>query len=186
MRIQRIKVIALLLCATVLSGCSVRGEVEEYVLPEAFPVDFLFYSGAGAWMTSMVLERDGSFCGEYYDKDMGDCAQAYPYGTMYVCCFSGKFQEIQQIDKYSYSLTLGEVSSDYQDGKTWIADGVRYVSSCPYGVEDGKEFILYLPGTPTEGLPEEFLNWKKYLGEYSDTLEQYGLYNVDMGYGFFS
>lgn len=162
-----------------------RGEDEKYVLPEAFPVDFLFCSGAGAWMTSMVLERDGSFCGEYYDKDMGDCAQAYPYGTMYVCCFSGKFQEIQQIDKYSYSLTLGEVSSDYQDGKTWIADGVRYVSSCPYGVEDGKEFILYLPGTPTEGLPEEFLNWKEYLGECPDTLEQYGLYNVEMGYGFF-
>jgi len=68
-----------------------------------------------------------------------------------------------------------------------VEDGVRYVSSEPYGVEEGKDFILYLPDTPTQGLDEEFLSWwpGQYQEDQSDTLGFYGLYNVDMGYGFF-
>ena len=84
-------------------------------------------------------------------------------------------------------LTLEELSSDYEQGKEWVEDGVRYVSSEPYGVEQGKDFILYLPDTPTDGLNEEFLSWwpGQYQEDQPDTLDFYGLYNVDMGYGFF-
>lgn len=179
-------VAVLLLCAAVLTGCNVQSEAEEYVLPEAFPLDFLFCSGVGAWGTSMMLERDGTFSGESHDANMGDCKETYPYGTMYVCSFSGRFKDIKQIDEYSYSMTLEEVSSDYRNGKTWVEDGIRYFSSEPYGVENGREFILYLPGTPTERLPEEFLSWMTFLGEPPDVLDRYGLYNMEMGYGFFS
>ena len=87
----------------------------------------------------------------------------------------------------SYSLTLAEVNSDYENGKVWVDDGMRYVSAEPYGVENGEEFILYLPETPTSELPEDFLSWWPYRGENQpDTLNLYGLYNVETGYGFFS
>ena len=54
-------------------------------------------------------------------------------------------------------------------------------------MEEGKDFILYLPDTPTQGLDEEFLSWwpGQYQEEKTGTLDFYGLYNVDKGYGFF-
>ena len=135
----------------------------------------------------LTLAADSSFSGEYHDSDMGDGGDDYPDGTVYLCNFSGKFTDIKQLDDHSYSLTLEELSSDYEQGKEWVEDGVRYVSSEPYGVEQGKDFILYLPDTPTDGLNEEFLSWwpGQYQEDQSDTLDFYGLYNVDMGYGFF-
>lgn len=47
---------------------------------------------------------------------MGDAGESYSNGTQYVCRFSGCFTDIRQIDEYSYSLTLSEPDSDYQEG----------------------------------------------------------------------
>lgn len=185
---------ALALCAGLLAGCGQKsgggessGEKSDGALADILPVDLSFSSGAGAWSTDLTLEPDGSFSGEYHDADMGDSGDDYPDGTMYTCTFSGKFTDIKQLDDHSYSLTLDELTSDYEQDKEWVEDGVRYVSSEPYGVEEGKNFVLYLPDTPTEGLDEEFLSWwpGQYQEDQSDTLGFYGLYNVDMGYGFF-
>lgn len=180
---------ALALCTGLLAGCGEKssGERIDGGLADSLPIDLEFSSGAGAWGTDLTLAADGSFSGEYHDSDMGDSGDDYPDGTVYLCNFSGKFTEIKQLDDHSYSLTLEELSSDYEQGKEWVEDGVRYVSSEPYGVEQGKDFILYLPDTPTDGLNEEFLSWwpGQYQEDQSDTLDFYGLYNVDMGYGFF-
>lgn len=108
---------------------------------------------------------------------------------MYVCGFDGRFEDIKRIDEYSYSLTLAEVNSDYEDGKTWVEDGVRYISAEPYGVESGEEFILYLPETPINELLEDFLSWWPYRFDEEnqpDTLRSYGIYNAELGYGFFA
>ena len=189
------KAAALLLCAALLTGCGSKGgetdlpenppgdAVQESgaVLPEDLPDGLVFASGAGAWATVMTLEQDGTFSGEYHDSDMGDSGEEYSNGTVYVCDFSGRFSDIEKADENSYSMTLAEIGSDYEDG-------VRYVSSEPYGIEDGDEFILYLPDTPTDGLDEEFLSWwpGRYMAEeQTGTLGMYGLYNVKMGYGFF-
>lgn len=179
------KVAVLLLCTALLTGC---GQKDKDALPEDFPMDFVFSSGVGAWATSMTLEQDGAFSGAYYDADMGVCDEDYPNGTVYICDFSGRFSDIQKVDEYSYSLTLAELDSDYEAGKEWIENGTKNISSEPYGMEDGDEFILYLPDTPIDGLDEEFLSW--WPGRYAlegqpETLEMYGLYNVKMGYGFF-
>ncbi len=180
---------ALALCTGLLAGCGEKssGERIDGGLADSLPIDLEFSSGVGAWGTGLTLAADGSFSGEYHDSDMGDGGDDYPDGTVYLCNFSGKFTEIKQLDDHSYSLTLEELSSDYEQGKEWVEDGVRYVSSEPYGVEQGKDFILYLPDTPTDGLNEEFLSWwpGQYQEDQSDTLDFYGLYNVDMGYGFF-
>lgn len=183
--IKRLIAVAALMAA-VLTGC---GQESGSGLPDVFPMDFLFSSGAGAWGTSMMIEKDGAFGGEYHDTDMGDIGESFPDGTIYVCDFSGRFADVKRIDKYSYSLTLAEVNSDYENGKAWVDDGMRYISAEPYGVENGEEFILYLPETPTSELPEDFLSWWPYRFDEEnqpDTLNLYGLYNVETGYGFFS
>ena len=178
------KVAVLLLCTALLTGC---GQKDKDALPEDFPIDFVFSNGVGAWATSMTLEQDGAFSGAYYDADMGVCDENYPNGTVYICDFSGRFSDIEKVDEYSYSLTLAELDSDYEAGKEWIENGTKNISSEPYGMEDGDEFILYLPDTPIDGLDEEFLSWWPmcHAEDRPETLEMYGLYNVKMGYGFF-
>ena len=161
---------------------------EEPTLP--LPDSFLllsFSSGAGAWTTELLLQRDGTFTGLFNDSDMGVTGEGYPNGTRYVCTFSGRFSDFRQIDEYSCALTLSELTSDYEKGREWIEDGVLYVSSVPYGLEEGTEFILYLPDTPTEGLSEEFLSWwpGRFSQEPPKTLELFGLYTVEMEHGLF-
>ncbi len=177
----------LLLCTALLTGC---GQKSKTTLPEDFPMDLEFASGVGGWATYLTLEQDGVFSGVYYSADRWDCGEDYPNGTMCVCKFSGQFSDIEKLDEYSYSLTLAELNSEYEVGEEWIENGVKNIaiSSRPYGMEKGDTYILYLPDTPTDGLNEDFLSW--WPGRYAsagtpETLEQYGIYNVEMGYGFF-
>ena len=66
--------------------------------------------------------------------------------------------------------------------------GVLFVSADPYGLETGKDFVLYLPGTPVAELDEEFLSW--WPGRWEDpapsALSSYALWNTEAGYGFFA
>lgn len=87
------KVAVLLLCTALLTGC---GQKDKAALPEDFPIDFVFSSGVGAWATSMTLEQDGAFSGEYYDADMGVCDEDYPNGTVYICDFRGGFRTLKK------------------------------------------------------------------------------------------
>lgn len=158
-------------------------------LPFETPLDLVFASGAGAWGTGISLRPDGFFEGGYDDSDMGDDGEEYPYGTHYTCSFSGQFYDIRQVNDYTYSMMLGELCSQRVAGTQWIEDGIRYVAAEPYGLEGGKEFLLYTPKTPLEELSEEFLMW--WPGRWMDdgaqeTLSCYGLYNVEGEYGFFT
>lgn len=164
---------------------------EEVSLPDTLPIEFTFASGAGGWRTVLTLNPDGSFEGSYSDSDMGDSGDGYPNGTVYVCEFSGQFDDIKQVDDHTYSMTLGEVTTSKEKDEDWIEGRIRYIASDPYGLEDGKEFLLYTPETPIEGLSEEFLSWwpNRYTqsGEQPlETLSCYGIYNQKMGYGFFT
>ena len=161
---------------------SVEPEPEELPLPDAFPKTLYFSSGVGAWSTSLTLERDGTFTGVYLDTDIGSYGEGYPNGTRYICGFSGRFEAIEQVDPYCFVMTLAELTSDYEEGKEWIEDGVRMVSSVPYGIEEGTEFHLYRPETPIAGLSEQLLEWRQIGG---DPLGLFCLYNVTMGYAFF-
>ncbi len=51
-----------------------------------------------AWATSISLNRVGSVEGSYHDSDMGFIGEGYPHGTVYICKFSGVFDNIHQID----------------------------------------------------------------------------------------
>ena len=94
----------------------------------------------------------------------------------------------EKLDEYSYGLKL--VTLNKEKGEEYIEEGIRYVPSEPYGMEKGKNYILYLPDTPLEGLSEEFLLW--WPGRYDmdnqdqTTLNCFGMYNKETEYGFFS
>ena len=165
--------------------------LNEAKLPDVFPLEFVFSSGAGAWRTVIVLNQDGSFNGAYLDSDMGDRGNDYPKGTHYICDFSGQFDNISQIDSHTYSMTLSEITAEKENGEEWIEDGILNKYSEPYGMEDGTEYLLYTPDTKIAEVPKEFLNWYPGWnfvdedGNQPDTLSCYGIYNIKMGYGFF-
>lgn len=157
-----------------------------------FPLEFMFCSGAGAWHTVMEVNQDGSFSGEYMDSDSGDRENSYPNGKQFVCNFSGQFDNIMQINDHTYSMTLSNITSEKEADETWIEDGILYIASTPYGLEDGTEYILYMPETKIDDLPEDFISWYPGWnfvdenGNQPDVLSCYGIYNQKMGYGFFT
>ena len=165
-------------------------------LPLNHPVEMEFLSGAGAWRTTLTLSPDGSFAGEYTDSDAD---------VQYICRFHGSFGDFARLTDASWSLTLKELVLDtgHPLGEEWRENGIRYISSGPYGLdgpdraplEPGSAFLLYTPeatgyapGTELYGaLP--FWTWwpgRRQFIDAGDQLGCYGLYNLATGYGFFS
>ena len=159
-------------------------------------MEFSFLSGAGGWRTVLWLNRDGTFTGAYSDSEMGEMGDDYPNGSIYLCNFYGRFEIIEQVNDYTYAMTMAELITENPEGEEWIEDKIRYVASEPYGLNDplnGQEctdFILYLPDTPVDQVPEEFLSWWPYRHapetERKATLSCYGILNVTTEYGFFT
>ena len=205
---------ALMLALSVFSGCNkpaeevksgdeteitngeISGETEEgkkevtdeLSLPFKEPMGFYFSSGAGAWATELYLEKDGSFEGGFHDTNMGEIGDENPYGTCYVCNFSGKFEITEKISETAYKMTLSEIKTEKEEGESWIEDGVLYVASTPYGIDGGTEFILYTPETKADSVSEEFLFWwpERFSEEVPETLMPYGIHYVETNDGFFT
>ncbi|MCI9124301.1 MAG: hypothetical protein HFH35_09535 [Eubacterium sp.] len=152
------------------------------------PKKFVFASGAGGWSTEITLKNDGSFTGQFHDSDMGDIGTRYPNGTVYICDFSGKFSAAKRLNKYTYSMTLKKIKADKKAGKTYYQNGVRYVTSDPYGFDNGKNFRIYCPGIKMSKLPSGFVSWMYAFMNTSKTktLPNYGIYNVKGDMGFFA
>lgn len=153
---------------------------------EALPDSFYFSSGVGAWATELSIASDGSFTGGYQDTDMGDTGTDYPNGTVYICRFSGKFSTPQPIDDYSYSMKLESIQLDGTPDDVTYEDGIRYIYSEPYGMDDGGDFLIYLPGIPLSQVAEAFLFWVFIDTTVWDVLPPgyYGIYNVNSEKGF--
>lgn len=159
------------------------------LLPFDEPMQLVFSSGAGGWATELLLQPDGSFEGHFFDGEMGvRDEEKYPYGTTYVCDFSGNFFNIIKISDTSYSLKIKKLECEKEEGAEWIEDGKRYVASIPYGLE-GKDFIFYTPETPYSDLPEYVALWDyRYFAddERPENLGIYSLYAVESENAFFS
>ena len=156
-------------------------------------LNFSFLSGAGGWSTEMTIAEDGTFRGTYYDSDMGTALESYPNGTCYFSSFRGKFSPPVQKEEYVYSTTIESISYDNLPGTEEIKDGIRYIYSEAYGLDNPKEILIYLPGILIEDLPEGYLSWvgSNWRMDYEFTLNNttlpfYGLYNVNSEQGFSS
>lgn len=164
---------------------------EEFSFSDLKNINFTFLSGAGGWSTEMTIDEDGTFKGVYHDSEMGSVAENYPKGTYYYCSFHGKFTEPVKKEEYVYVTTIENISYDYPVGTEEIKDGIRYIYSNAYGLDNPKEILIYLPGIPLEQLPEGYLSWvgSNWRMDYefalnNTTLPFYGLYNVSEEQGF--
>lgn len=146
------------------------------------PAEWVHASGAGAWSTTLTLKSDGSFTGYFSDSEMGVFAPEYPNGTLYEATFSGQFTDLQQIDGYTYAMTLSTLALSEPEGTSFIEDGILHVVTLPAGLESGDLFYLYLPGTPENALPAAYISWLLFYN--SGPLPGYGLYNVTQERGF--
>lgn len=136
---------------------------------------FLFSSGAGAWGTTLTIREDGSFSGTYSDTDMG--GEGDVSAIQYRCDFTGRFTQPEQVNDYTYSVRIAEISYEHEAGTDEIADGFHYYYTDPYGLKDAEEILIYLPGTPKDQLSEEFLSWVTYGDVRDGKLDFYALNN---------
>lgn len=163
-------------------------DVSDLQFPDLADLEFWFGSGVGAWSTTVKISPDGTFKGYYHDSNMGDDGEGYPNGTMYECSFSGKFSPLVKTGDYEYSMKCESLVIDGTVDEERIIDGVKIITTGPYGFDDADKFSLYLPGKKVSELPEQFLNWVSMPWvldfENIDVLDFYGLYNVGGEQGF--
>ena len=169
-------------------------EVEESVDTQVFGFkdledhQFYFSSGAGGWRTFLNIDADGRFDGAYSDSEMGSVGEDYPNGTYYLCEFVGKFSNLTQVNDYTYSVEIEELSTIKEPNTSEIIDGMLYQYSTPYGIEGAEKLLIYLPGAPISELPEAYMDWVRFSMEdpETETLPFYGLYNEKEQNGFSS
>lgn len=158
---------------------------EENVLERLKGQTLEFSSGVGAWNTTVTLGEDGAFTGLFHDSEMGEMAEAYPNGTVYGCLFHGQFSDPKPVSANEWRLTVALEADEGQLPEV-IEDGVRYVTTEPYGLKDGQEVVLYAPGTPVNTLPESLMFWT-HLNEidpHAETLPFFVLWNEAEESGF--
>ena len=169
-------------------------EVTEPAGPDLpYPLQFYFSSGAGGWGTSLTLQADGSFTGSFHDSEMGDASADYPNGTVYICNFEGQFSTPEQVDEYTYSMKLLTFTQEGVEGDMYVSEGIRYIISSPYGLDDADgniaaDFLLYLPDASNGVLSEDALMfWPgSFESPMPETLGSYCLLNLSADTPFFS
>lgn len=119
---------------------------------------FEFASGVGGWGTELTVRENGAFTGKFHDSEMGEIGEGYPDGSVYGCSFHGQFSDLKQVDEYTWTAAI-RVEMDEGQVPEAIEDGIRYVTTAPYGLEKAQTVMIFLPGTPVDRLPEGFMMW---------------------------
>ncbi|MCI8326647.1 MAG: DUF1311 domain-containing protein [Lachnospiraceae bacterium] len=162
---------------------------QSFSLADLSTTEFCFCSGAGAWQTTLNINADGSFSGQYSDSNMGDTGDGYPGGIVYLCAFTGQFSQPKKINDYTYAVQIEKLDYEKEVNTEEIIDDRRFIYSNAYGLDDAKELFIYLPGAPLAEFSEEFKSWIK---TYSDSFAEetnlpfYALHNKVHDYGFYS
>ena len=180
------KLICALLIGVMLLSLSFGMAETQLSFADLASLEWTFSSGVGAWYTCIWIEEDGTFTGEFHDSEMGEADEAYPDGTVYGCLFHGKMSLSGQVDEYTWKLHVDELALDEGQVPEVIEDGMRFVTSDPYGLKAGQDMLLYLPGTPVDKIPEGFIPWA-HLDAYGEDVKElpyYGLYDPQEETGF--
>lgn len=174
MKIKRNRkvVIAILLLVSILvatCGCrkdySNKGNTNNKfgVLKKLDGVEFTFTSGAGGWRTILKFKSDGTFKGEYTDSNLGETGSNYPKGTIYKSTFSGNVKSIKKVGEFEYKLIVKDtLKLEKQINQSEIKDGIRYIYSEPYGLENikaGSTLSIVAPGYDCKQLNDEERSW---------------------------
>lgn len=173
--------LALLLCA--IGACA---EDDAPTFEALAGLEWSFSSGVGGWSTDLRFAEDGSFSGEYHDSEMGDAAEEYPSGTVYFSDFTGNMSILGKADDYAWTVRVDSLVLDTEPGYEEIDGDIRYVAMEPYGISEGDEMLLYLPGTPVDVLTEDMQFWAhiNLMEEKPETLPGWLLYSAKNESGF--
>ena len=183
------KIVTWMLCLVLLLGAAgAYGETSESFFSRFEGMEWSFSSGVGGWSAEMRILPDGTFSGEYHDSEMGETAETYPDGTLYLCSFTGQMHMVEQVDENTWKIAVDSLQTDGQPGEESIEDGIRYVISEPYGISAGDTMLLLAPGTPVSSLTEDMLFWSHVneAEQTPDTLGNYFLYSEKNASGFVS
>ena len=147
-----------------------------------------FASGVGAWNTELKLHADGGFEGWFSDTDMG-ASQLEGTGCdaiVYYCDFSGRLSGLTKLSDWEYAATVAALDEADAVGETHVEDNLLYCAEHAYGLSQGVQVRLYLPGTPRTALPQGFIDWITIRGAEADweALPFPGLYNLTEDCGF--
>ena len=150
------------------------------------PQEMYFSSGAGGWATVLAINPNGTFYGEYHDSEMGVTGDDFPNGTYYRCSFTGQFSTPIPLDQYTYISTVENLDIKTPVGEVTYKEGVKYENTTPYGLENAKEVVFYLPGAPANTLSDSFLTWVTPHYSVGDSLPDgvYGMYSFNDEAGF--
>lgn len=160
----------------------------EFSFADLNGVEFCLASGASGGYTILTVNEDGTFSGYYHDGEMGNTGEEYPDGTVYESNFSGRLKELEKVDDYTFKCRVEYINYDNEPGEK-IKDGIRYIYTKAFGLENADDLNIYLPGKPLEELSENFMTWMtmKYSdNETSKVLYFYALHNIEEDLGFYS
>lgn len=162
-----------------------KSDKKDFSFADVSDLEFYFSSGAGGWATSLRIFEDGTFKGGFSDSDMGSTGDGYPNGTVYYCDFDGKFTDPVKIDDYTYEFEIEYLNEKNRGSNEQIEDGILYVFSYAYGLDEAEKMYMYLPGKSTSDFSDDYKMWL-YLSDDEKELSYYSLYNKTPEYGFSS
>ena len=152
------KIVLFLAAAVMLLTAACAGAEESSLFNQIKGQTFTFSSGVGGWSNELTFGEEGSFTGNYHDSEMGETGEGYPEGSLYGCVYHGQLTDPKQADEFTWTAGI-TVEPDEEQAPETIEDGIRYVTSEPYGVSKAKTVTIFLPGKPVEQLPEGFIFW---------------------------
>ena len=149
---------------------------------------FEFCSGAGGWMESFTIEKDGLLVGHFNDSDMGSTGEGYENGTQYSSSYTGHFTNLTKVNEYTYTMELADISYKEPVGTEEIsnADQVKYIYTGSYCLGGTDTFTIYLPGTPLAEFSENVLIWIRYANDSEEELTMITIVDETNDFGIYS
>ena len=179
------KLMAWLLAMALLVGATGACAEEGLTFEQLSGLQWEFSSGAGGWATELRIDPEGGFIGQYHDSEMGEAADDYPDGTVYYSDFTGTLSIVAQVGEHIWKLRVDSLKLNSAPGEEDIDGNIRFVATEPYGISEGDEMTLYLPGAPLESFSQDMLMWAHLLSAEPPTvLEDWFLYSLTNDSGF--
>lgn len=111
--------------------------------------EMIFSVFVGAWRTYINVNPDGTFSGQYTD---------FNYRDVYISNFTGKFSAPTKASPYEYHFALEKLTYPAVD-RVYYKGYYKYTTTQPYGMDRGKDFLLYLPGRSTGDITRVAKSW---------------------------
>ena len=162
------------------NGISFLKDVRTGTEFSAYAGSYYFQVGVGNRYVKIDLNSDGTFTGAYSDTNLGESGSGYNF-TTYYNEFSGSFDGPHSTGTYEYGTYVKNFKLKYKVGSSAIktdeyGQKIRYVYSTPSGIAQRDYFRLFIQGTPTSALPDDFTNYVMYLSD--NYLPYHAFYNV--------